>query len=651
MAGNIKGIIVEIGGDTGPLEKALQGVNKVSRDLQSELREVERALKMDPGNVILLEQKQRLLADSIANAKGKLDALKEAEEQVQKQFAAGKVSEEQYRALQREVVKAEQGLNRLEGQALKANAVLSKDDAVKNLKNIGDTAKVAAAAVGAAFVGIAAAAVDVADETQRQADVTGLSAERLQELSYAGKNLGVDLETITSAQAKMIKSMDTATDATKGTGAAFARLGIDVRDSVTGELRDSKVVMAEAITALNGIGNETERDNLTMKIFGKSAMELNPLIKAGGDELKRLSEEAKNNGAVMSNEAVAGLDMFGDSMDNLKSSVLGGVGTMLASFMPQILGIVSGLMQMPQWLNENQTLLLLLTVTLGTVLGLVIAFNVQQALLASGMTLWATVAGVATGVTTALGTAFAFLTSPIGLVILAIGAMIAVGILIYKHWDEIKLKAQELWERIGQIFEGIKKSISNTVDEIIDFVRKNWVTITRLFYDPIGAVLALLYNLNPQFRAWVDSAFATIKGALGNWREIGIGMIDGILEGVANAATRLADSVVDAGRNALDAAKDFLGIHSPSRLFRDQVGAQIGAGMALGISDSQKEVNAAIDALNVGLVSSFGSPTYAAANGGSNTSVTNNSTPVTVNVYDGSNGMRRELTRLGVVMP
>lgn len=114
MSKKIRGLTIEIGGDTTLLNKALGEVNKHSRDLQSELRQVERLLKLDPKNTELLAQKQKILAESVDNTKKKLDTLKEAEKQVQQQFKEGKVGEDQYRALQREVIKTSQELDKLE---------------------------------------------------------------------------------------------------------------------------------------------------------------------------------------------------------------------------------------------------------------------------------------------------------------------------------------------------------------------------------------------------------------------------------------------------------------------------------------------------------------------------------------------------------
>ncbi|MDD3269646.1 MAG: phage tail tape measure protein [Syntrophomonadaceae bacterium] len=116
MSSTIKGITIEIGGNTQPLNKALGEVNKKTKDIQSELKQVERLLKLDPKNTELLAQKQKLLADAISASSEKLNTLREAERQAQEQFRQGKISEEQYRALQREIIKAEQDLRGLDRQ-------------------------------------------------------------------------------------------------------------------------------------------------------------------------------------------------------------------------------------------------------------------------------------------------------------------------------------------------------------------------------------------------------------------------------------------------------------------------------------------------------------------------------------------------------
>ncbi len=160
MAGSIKGITVEIGANTTGLGKALEDVNKKSRSLQSELRQVASLLKMNPGNADLIAQKKDLLAKAVANAKEKLDTLRAAQAQVDQQFANGQISEEQYRAFTREVAKAEGELQMLEGQ-LKETGTAAADSGDKVDKSGGKWGSFGSA-VAKAGVGVAKAGLQVA---------------------------------------------------------------------------------------------------------------------------------------------------------------------------------------------------------------------------------------------------------------------------------------------------------------------------------------------------------------------------------------------------------------------------------------------------------------------------------------------------------
>lgn len=116
LAETIRGINVVISGETTGLSKALSDVEKKSRGIQSELKQVEKLLKLDPTNTQLVAQKQQLLAQAVENTREKLTRLKSVQEQVNEQFRRGEISEGQYRAFQREVIKTEQELQKLEKQ-------------------------------------------------------------------------------------------------------------------------------------------------------------------------------------------------------------------------------------------------------------------------------------------------------------------------------------------------------------------------------------------------------------------------------------------------------------------------------------------------------------------------------------------------------
>lgn len=160
MAANIKGLTVEIGGDTTKLGKALEGVQKKSKDLSGELGQINRLLKMDPGNTDLLAQKQEVLAKAIDNTSEKLKTLKEAEKQVQKQFERGEVSEEQVRALQREIIATEKKLDSYKNAAKETKDAIRGvgDESEKTEKASSDLGKTLGSAVKTGLKAVAAVA-------------------------------------------------------------------------------------------------------------------------------------------------------------------------------------------------------------------------------------------------------------------------------------------------------------------------------------------------------------------------------------------------------------------------------------------------------------------------------------------------------------
>lgn len=205
MADRIKGITVEIGGDTSQLSKALSGVNSELRSTQSQLKDVERLLKLDPGNVELLEQKQRLLSGAIEETEEKLDSLREAEKQVQAQFERGEISQAQYNGLQREIAATEISLRDLREQARQTDKSISGidespvedveqaadqaagalEDAGKEASNFGDYLKAGAVIEG--IKGIGSAISDLSEETQEYRKIMG-------SLEVSSENAGYSAE-------------------------------------------------------------------------------------------------------------------------------------------------------------------------------------------------------------------------------------------------------------------------------------------------------------------------------------------------------------------------------------------------------------------------------------------------------------------------
>ena len=198
MANRIKGITVEIGGDTTGLDKALKGVNSTIKTTQSSLKDVNKLLKLDPANTNLVTQKQKLLKDAVNATKEKLEALKTAQEQARQQLEEGNLGQDKYDALQREIIETEEELRRLQQEAETTSTVLSKiDEAGKKLEKVGDTIAGAGRAVmpvSGAVAGLGAAAVktsaDFDSAMSQVAAVSGATGSDFDALRDKAREMG-----------------------------------------------------------------------------------------------------------------------------------------------------------------------------------------------------------------------------------------------------------------------------------------------------------------------------------------------------------------------------------------------------------------------------------------------------------------------------
>ena len=198
MAGRIQGITVEIGGDTTKLQTALKGVNTEIRNTQSQLRDVDKLLKLDPGNTELLAQKHRLLGDAVKETKEKLETLKTAAEQAEQALKEGAITQDQYDGLQREIVETEQKLKSLEEQAKQSGTALQNIAAKgEKLKTVGDNISNVGTKllpVTAGVVGLGTAAVKTAADfdsaMSKVAAVSGATGKDLDALRDKAREMG-----------------------------------------------------------------------------------------------------------------------------------------------------------------------------------------------------------------------------------------------------------------------------------------------------------------------------------------------------------------------------------------------------------------------------------------------------------------------------
>ena len=207
------------------------------------------------------------------------------------------------------------------------------EGATKALNGIQGFSAGTVAAMGLAVAGVTAfikaakelheitmkAAAD-ADELLTKSMTTGLSTETLQQWQYASQLVDVSVETMTGSMTKLTRAMYDASTGNEAAAAAFQALGVEITNA-DGSLRDAESVFYDTIDALGEVGNQTERDAMTMEIFGKSAQELNPLILQGSDALQELGEEAEATGYVLDESQIKKLGEVDDAYQRMQLQI------------------------------------------------------------------------------------------------------------------------------------------------------------------------------------------------------------------------------------------------------------------------------------------------------------------------------------------
>lgn len=174
-----------------------------------------------------------------------------------------------------------------------------------------------------------------ADEILTMSTTTGIATESLQEYTYAADLLDVSVETITGSQARLIRSMGAAQEGTAAQADAFAKLGVTYQNT-DGSLRNAEEVFWDTIDALGQMQNETERDAIAMDLLGRSAQDLNPLIKAGSDRMAELADEAHEMGYVLDDEALGVLGEVDDAMQRFNRTTEAAKNKLAVEFAPSM---------------------------------------------------------------------------------------------------------------------------------------------------------------------------------------------------------------------------------------------------------------------------------------------------------------------------
>jgi len=513
MASNIRGIKIEIGASTTGLQKALEGVNKKSRDLQKELRQVEKLLNMDPGNTELLAQKQELLAEAVENSAEKLQTLKDAQAQVDAQFARGEISNEQYRAFGREVAKAEQELNNFERQLEETggaakNTGIDIDKMNESLKNTGDKVKGA----GEKFAPASAAAAGLLAGLVANTEATREYREDIAKLETA-----FEQNNFTAEQGKQIYSD------------LFAVMGEEDRSVETAnhiaQLADTEKEANEWTTILTGAW-ATFGDSLPIEGLAEAANETAKVGKVTGP-----LADALNWLGVSEDEVNAKLETLNTEQEReayLRETLLGLYGDTAAAYEENNEGVMEANRAQEKLTDSlaklGETVEPIVTRLKEAVAGLVEKFTEMDpvaqnaiiigALIVAAISPLLMIIGSLLMVLPLLTTAIGAISAPVLIVVGVIAGLIAIGVLLYKNWDTIKAKASEIWENVTQKFNSAKESIGTIIENLRNTVTTKFNQIKSTITTPINNAISTIKNGIGSGVSWITSKFNSFRSTV-----------------------------------------------------------------------------------------------------------------------------------------
>lgn len=569
----IKGITIELGGDTSKLDKSIKDVTKSTKALDKELRGINYGLKLDPKNTELLATKHEVLTERVAASAEKVALLKERHEEAAEQFAKGEISDEEFRAITRELGIAEGELQKFEKELESVSKQLkdvgkSWTETGEKIQGVGKdlTKKVTApiVAVGTAamvawnevddaldgivmatgatgdeldsleqsfhklFTSLPVSAEEVGKAIGEVNTQFGLQGEALEEVSelaikYA-KITGQDVSDAVIGVKKVMETyglevedagyvMDIFTKASQDTGVEVTQLQETVRAAAPqikalglefGEavffiakmeqagIDSSKVMSAMSLAAgraaqkgmtlkeamdeleeeLAGTNDESERLNLVAALFGtRNAPLMLDAIERGILDFGEFAESVDEAGGSVERTFLGILDPSDrmiTAMNNLKKIGYDVGQTLQETLEPVMESLVEKLQSATEWfqsLSPETREFMVKAILLAAALGPVI-FVLGSIIKAGG--------AILTGIST-LGPALVALASgPVGWVILALAALVAAGVYVYKNWDEIKEKVKILGENLRQRFDEIKTNISNAWENVKQKTSDTW---------------------------------------------------------------------------------------------------------------------------------------------------------------------------------
>ena len=536
MAGYIRGITIEFGADTSKLNGALKKTQGTINKTQAELKQINRALKFNPGNATLLRQKFELLQQSVKETSLKLKQLKDMQRQMD---AAGvDKTSAQYRQLEREIVKTESQLKQAEG-ALKQFGSVGKQQALavgqafqtagNKIKSAGRTITTTVSVYGMAGIYAGSRLIEM---SEKQAQAEQKLAEIYKSRMGVGKQAVASTLQLASAQQKAGVVGDEVQLAAAQQLATYAKYPSTVNTMLP--------ALNNLLVQQKGLNGTQEDATALANLFGKAMMGQTGALKRAGISFTEAQEQVLKYGteeekAAMIAEVVqqnvgnmnaefaktdAGKiqqakNELGDMGEEIGAILLPAVADLVswlqANLLPKLQTLITFLQQHPA-IAKFALAFALITAALGPVLMIVGSFI--------------SMIGTIITIAPAVGAAFTAMTGPVGIVIAAIAAAVAVGVALYKNWDTIKAKAAAVWAavqnavavvvgRVKTNFNTLKSAVTSVWNGIKNTASTVWNGIKNAITKPIEAAKSVVQKavnkLKSFFPLKVGRVFSGLK--------------------------------------------------------------------------------------------------------------------------------------------
>ncbi|UUM12461.1 hypothetical protein NQU17_02540 [Clostridiaceae bacterium HFYG-1003] len=454
---------------------------------------------------------------------------------------------------------------------------------------LGGAAKVAGTAMlgmgaaiaggGAALVGVANNAAGVADRVDKMSSKMGISKKGFQEWDYVMGQNGMSIDKMQTGMKTLVAQMDGAASGNKKSAESFAQLGVSVTDS-SGKLKDQETMMNEVIMKLAQMPEGTEKARLATELFGKSGVEMAPMLATGAQGIQDLKDRSHELGLVMSDEAVTSGVVFGDTMDDVTSS-LGMVATNVGtSLMPIIQTFLD-------WVLLNMPMI---QATMSTVFGVIkdvvtVAVDIfNQYLMPAFAAVFDWVQVNWPTIKLTLETVFNAIKTVVGVAIdvfnlYLMPAFQSIFAWVQENWPAIREtivgvfnKIKEIWNTVlkpafDQIVAFIRDTlvpkvkelfpkIEKAVKTVFETIRTVWETILKPVFDAVWTFIE--DNLAPAFSTVFDGIKIVVETAF-DAVGIAIDTVTGVFEGIKTTIDNVSlwfTGLKDGITNAINAARD-----------------------------------------------------------------------------------------------